>query len=259
MQFPPSPFSAYHFYMKRALILVVLLACRRTTRNDLPPEAWGVSDYAAAGITIDKQWDAADHLNAAQVLKEVTAGHRERLPRYNGAKSGAVFQKLLDDLPNQELPAGKWFDALNARLDFTGQIATLYSPNLWAAQTREWIELMGVELREGAVLVRRMDEVLQSLDPNDPSSEQRTKGFAQMKRGCGQMLVGLIAMASDDRLREADRIAVVKHVTVALPALFAVIPPEMQTQFRDEVTKLLGKLPNGAVRDAVIEAQHGLP
>ena len=81
--------------MKRVLVLLIVVACSKTKTNELPGEAWGVDDYAKAGLSVDKPWTAAEHVQAASVLKDVTAGHRDRLPRFRGAKSGAVFAQLI--------------------------------------------------------------------------------------------------------------------------------------------------------------------
>jgi hypothetical protein len=88
--------------MKRALILLTMLvlACTKPKTNELPREAWSVEDYAKAGLRIDKPWTADDYTTAAKVLQQEAAGHQERLPRFRGVKSGAVFEKLITDLPD---------------------------------------------------------------------------------------------------------------------------------------------------------------
>jgi hypothetical protein len=260
MRFPPLPVSAYDVRMKRALVLLVLLACNKTKSNELPPEAWGISDYEGAGIHIDKPWTDVDFVHAANVLAQVTANHRERLPRYRGAKSGAVFAKLLETLPpDDDRPIGERFAAHGERSEAANQTSKLYVENAYAVPTREWIELMGVVLREATLLTATTDAFLASLGPDDPKHEVRMQGLAKMKSGYGSMLLGGLVVAGDTRVREADRVAMVKHVAAALPVLFPVSPSETQTQIRDQAKLLVEKLPEGELRKAMIEAQRALP
>src|SRR5262245_5854529 len=83
--------------VKRSLVLLLVLACTKMS-NQLPAEVWDTNDYAAAGIGIDKPWGVAELGTAALRLEQVAKDHRERLPRFRGAKSGAVFAKLVADL-----------------------------------------------------------------------------------------------------------------------------------------------------------------
>lgn len=260
MQFPPAVVSAYDGAMKRAVVLLVLLACCRPKTNKLPDEAWGRSDYATAGLAIDKPWVAADFTNAVTVLKRVTEGHRERLPRYQGAKSGEVFAKLLEPLaPDADKPIGERFGAHAERAEAANQMSKLYVENAYAVPTREWIELTGVVMRQAALLIKDSDTFVASFGADDPKREVRLDGLAKMKRGYGTMMLGGLYVAGDTRVSEADRTAMIKHVTAALPTMFPVAPAETQTQIRDQAKLLVDKLPKGALRDAVIEAQHALP
>jgi hypothetical protein len=261
MQFPPSPVSAYDVgAMKRAFLLLVLFACANQKSNELPPEAWGVPDYAGAGLHIDEPWTAVDFVHAATVLEQVSAGHRERLPRYRGVKSGVVFAKLLEPLaPDEDQPLAIRFGAHAERAEAANQTSKLYVENAYAVPTREWIELMGVVLREATMLTSNSDAFIASFGSDDPKREVRLQGVAKMKIGYGTMLLGGLIVAGDTRVAAADRVAMVKHVSAALPVLFPVAPRETQAQIREQAKSLVAKLPKGEVRDAVIEAQQVLP
>lgn len=246
--------------MKRVLVLAMLLACSQPKSNQLPPEAWGVGDYASAGLAIDKPWSAADHVHAAEVLKEQATGHRDRLPRYRGAKSGAVFAKLVEPLPpDADQPLAARFAAHVQRGDAANQLSHLYAENEWAPPTREWVELMGVALREAAILAPLADPFLASFGPEDPSRQVRLDGLAKMKRGYGMMMLGGLMVGGDTRVPEEIRIAMVDHVAAALPVLFPITPAETQGQIREQAKKLVDNLPKGALRDAVIAAQKATP
>lgn len=245
--------------MKRALVLLVLFACSAKS-NGLPAEAWGVSDYASAGLEVDKPWAAADFIHATSVLEQATAEHRDRLPRFRSAKSGAVFSKLIADLPDDSgQPIDQRFSAHAQRFEATNKISKLYMENALAPPNREWIELMGALLREARLLTTLSDTFIASFGPDDPKREARLQGLAKMQSGYGSMLLGGLLVAGDGRVSEVDRVALVQHVTAALPTLFPVAPDEAQRNIRDQVAKLVDGLPAGDLRNAVTTAQHALP
>ena len=257
----PSGFRRSHFRgivrrMKRVLVVMVVLACSNAKTNDLPAEAWSASDYANVGLVVDRPWTSADHTRAAAVLAEQTAGHRERLPRYQSAASGAVFAKLIEELPaDRDRPVGDRFGAHFERYEATNAISKLYVENALAVPTREWIELMGVLLREASVLASDAQPLLASFGPDDPKREGRLAGLEKMQRGFGQMMLGSMMTAGDLRVPEADRIALVEHVIVAMPVLLPQAPAETQLQIRTQVATLVEKLPAGKLRDSVGRAQ----
>jgi hypothetical protein len=258
----PSGFRGCQFRgivraMKRVLVVLVVLACScKAKTNDLPGEAWSAADYASAGLATDKPWTHADHTRAAAVLAQQTAGHRDRLPRFQGAKSGAVFAKLIATLPpDDDQPIADRFIAHVERYEATNAISKLYVENALAVPTREWIELMGALLRESVVLATAAQPFLASFGPDDPQRDGRLRGLAKMQSGFGQMILGSLLTAGDLRVPEADRLALVEHVNAALPVLLPQAPAETQQQIRTQVTALVDKLPAGKLRDRVREAQ----
>ena len=75
-----------------------------------------------------------------------------------------------------------------------------------------------------------------------------------MKLGFGSMILGSFMTAGDNRVSEADRIALVEHVLAALPALLPFAEVETQLQIRNQVDRLVDGLPAGKLRDAVQRA-----
>jgi len=246
--------------MKRWHLVALLLAVACTKSNRLPAEAWGVTDYAGAGLQIDKPWTPGDYAAAAEVLASVTVGHRERLPRFRGKKSGAVLAKLLVDLPHDSAqPVEQRFIAHATRGEALNAIAKLYVPNQLDAPPREWIELMGASLREAVVLETDADAFVASFGPDDPKRANRLEGLEKMKAGNGSMLLGGLLVADQVRLPEDDRVAMLQHVTAALPILFPRTPADTQQQIRDVVAKQVAGFPAGTLRDAAVAAQKALP
>jgi hypothetical protein len=248
--------------MKRASIVIVLfvLGCTKAKTNELPAEAWGVADYANVGLRIDKPWTADDYTTAASVLQQQTAGHRERLPRFRGAKSGEVFTKLVTDLPDDASASiNERFAAHAKRGEAINAISKLYMENEYATPTREWIELTGASMREAVVLATLSDAFLASFGPDDPKREVRLGGLAKMKSGYGSMLLGGLLVADQLRVPEDDRVAMLAHVTAALPALLPFAAPEAQRNIRDVITKQVAAFPAGKLHDAIVAAQQALP
>ncbi|HEX5064456.1 MAG TPA: hypothetical protein VFV99_34005 [Kofleriaceae bacterium] len=245
--------------MKRIAVLVVLLlACGK--RNDLPEEAWGVADFEREGLHVDKPWTTDDFTQAQAVLERVSKDHRERLPRYRGAKSGAVFAKLVTELPEDATQSiGDKFIAHANRVDALNQISKLYMLNAMAVPPREWIELMGAILREAVVLTQTSEPFLASFGPDDPKRENRLAGLARMKEGYGQMLLGSFLVADDKRVPEADKIALVQYATAALPVLLPASTPDAQSKIREVLAKEQAGVPAGPLHDAIVAANKALP
>ncbi len=246
--------------MKRALVLVFLLACSSATSNKLPAEAWGVDDFTKAGLVLDKPWTAADFDQALTVLRDATTDHRERLPRFQGPKSGAVFAKLIADLPDDSgNPIADRFAAHVQHYGAVNQISKLYMQNALDAPTREWIELMGSIMREAAMLSTSADAFMATIPADDPSREARLDGLAKMRDGYGMMLLGSLLVTDQLRVPEADRVALAEHVAVAMPTLFRVAPAATQAQLRETLGKLREGLPAGKLRDTIAAIHQALP
>jgi hypothetical protein len=80
-----------------------------------------------------------------------------------------------------------------------------------------------------------------------------------MRSGFGTMILGGLLVADQLGLPEEDRVAMLAHVTQALPALFPVLSPEAQRQIRDLIGKQVAVFPAGKLHDAIVAAQQALP
>jgi len=244
--------------MRAASLIAIVLAIGCTKKdNALPAEEWGAADYAAANIpAVDHPWTHQEYLGAAAVLTQLGADHPARLPRYEGARSGAVFARLL------EMPAGDPDAAIAERflphIERYEQINALskrYMSNALAPAPREWMELMGVLLRESIAMQPLVEPFLASFGPDDPKAAVRRGGFAKMRSGWGGMIQGGLMMAGDTRVSETDRIAMVTLIVHALPHLFPAIPAEKQAAIRELVGKLVTSLPAGKLQSTLVTAQ----
>jgi hypothetical protein len=246
--------------MTRSVLVAwfVLVACAKSNAPSV--EAWSVSDYAAAGLRIDQVWTPDDYTTAAKVLSDATAEHRDRLPRFGGDKSGAVFAKLIADLPDDpSRPIQERFGAHFTHFEALNAISKLYMPDQLATPPRELIELQGALLRAAVVEMRQAGPFLASFGPDDPKHAARLEGLARMNDGLGTMLLGGVVMADEKRIPDDDRVALLRHITVALPVLFPRARAGTQQQIRDQLAKEAAGFPAGALRDAAVAAQQAIP
>lgn len=230
----------------RALILVALLACGSSkSANDLPPEAWGVEDYAKAGIpAIDHAWTIDEHEAAAAALVKAAEGHPERLPRLQGAKSGPVFARIVEARGDDE------FVAHARRFEAGNQISKLYMVNEMAAVNAEYLAIMGAMLREAAMLETGGEAFLASFG-DDPSVPARRDGLRKMRSGWGQMLLGGVMILADVRVAEAARLAFAADLRAVFPTIYPKLQPSDQALIRSQLSRLHDGLTSGPLRDAL--------
>src|SRR4051794_24919887 len=127
--------------MMRTCLLVVLLACGP---RGAPPEAWGTADYVAAGVPDPGHaWSSAELTKASAAIAAAAADHDDRLPRFRGARSGAVFARLLEaPADDATRPVAPRLGEHLARYEALNQVQKPYVHGL-ATPTREQVELAG--------------------------------------------------------------------------------------------------------------------
>jgi hypothetical protein len=240
-----------------ALLLLLVLACS-TRENALPPEAWDVQSYVAAGVPDPaRRWTHAEHVAAVQLLVDQSAQHPERLPRFGGARSGAVFARVIEPLVDDPgAPIEQRFGAHVQRYLTLNQLVKRYTKDPLAPPRRETIELFGALFADSVALEAMHDAFLASFPPDDPSLPARRGGFAKMATGWGGMLLGGFMTAGDLRVPEPDRIALVEHMNRALPTLFRHVAPDRQRAIREQIARLRELLDAGKLRDAIAVADQ---
>lgn len=224
----------------RALALVVLIACSSKT-NELAPETWGTDDYVKAGVPAsDHVWSLDEHEAAAVALATLSTGHRERLPHQAGARSGAVFARMIEraditdvlpDPPTAFLFHMRRYEAANA-------MSKLYIVDAYQAVTAEYLALVNVILLETVELDRGTDRFLASFGADDPKREARLGGVRKMHQGWGGMLLGGVLILADRRVPEPARITFAKQLSPPLQALFSRVEPDTQKMIREQLGAL---------------------
>ncbi len=224
----------------RTLALIVLIACG-SSGNKLPAETWGSEDYLKAGVPAsDHVWSIDEHETAVSALRTLSAGHRERLPRLGGPRSGAVFARVIERVDITDvLPDPRTSFLFHMRrFEAANTISKLYILDALATTPPEYRALIHLILLEAVDLDRIATPFIDSFGPDDPKREARLSGLRQMEQGYGEMLHGSVLTLADRRLPEPERIAFAKQVAPAMKALLGRLEPDTQTKINAQVEAL---------------------
>jgi hypothetical protein len=236
----------------RAVITIVvasvLAACSTSkSANDLPAESWGAAEYAKAGLpAADHTWTIAEHQTAVDVLAKETAGHRDRLPHRGGAKSGAVFERIVEPTGSADE-----FVVHADRFDLLNQMSKLYIASEMAGASAEYYAITGRLLHEARALDGGADAFLAGFAADDPTRPTREAGFAKMRSGWSTMLLGSLMMVSDIRAPESARIGLSKDLAAVLPAMYPRAEAGTKQMIKEQLDKMHDLFKSGALKDAL--------
>ncbi len=244
--------------MKRILIICAVAAvaglgaCAKSkSPNELPAETWGEADYVKAGLpAVDHPWTDAELKGAVDVLSKETTGHRERLPHRGGAKSGAVFERLVEAPPAASDPTQAYV-AHADRFDVLNKISKLYVASEMASASAEYYAITGRLLHEAQALELGAEAFLATFSADDPTRPTREAGFAKMRSGWSTMLLGGLMMVSDVRAPESARIALSKDLAAVLPTMYPRSEPGTKQMIQEQLGKMHDLFKDGALKDAL--------
>ncbi len=236
------------------LAVTLLGACSSNKANQLPAEAWSIDDYVKAGVpSLDHPWSVDDHEIAAPVLLKETQGHRNRLPHKDGAKSGPLFARIAEApaAPVADAPVDQTFILHARRFEAANEISKLYTVDAVQTANAEYAALTGVMLHEAEILMIAGPAFLATFPADDPSRPAREEGLGKMRTGWGQMLLGALAMCGDTRIPEPTRVSLARDVRSVWDKLYPSSPADVQELIKKQLSALRGKLPDGALRQAL--------
>ena len=216
-----------------------------------PPadELLTIDDYIRAGVpSHDRTWSGDDMRRAADALTRLAKSNAANLPRYEGARSGAVFARLvaddnLDLSRNRSIPIDQRLPNASQLMRSTNQILKVYL----AASTRrtiggsELVELMGAQLRTSSVLFQMVNEMLPTLDKKAPSYQVRMSGLEQMKNGVALVVFGCLQTLTESH---PYRTSELKRLTGYLQETSPQILPELSTANFSEVVVRVREMAN---------------
>jgi hypothetical protein len=205
---------------------------------------------------IDRTWSGADFATAAAVLKQVAP---EQLPRSSDPATAAVIDRLvntdtLDYCGNRGIALAARMASCLQILNAEAEILTLYAD----AETRlpaladDIVRLSGMVIQSEASTTGLLDELIPTLDKNDPSYAQRMAGVEDSKQGIAQTLDGgLQLLAMTQGISPPVRVNFAIAVAASWPALANYLPPPSRADFEIRLRKLAQNDPNPDVRAAL--------
>jgi len=233
--------------MRYFYVVAFALAC---CSRHAPPEAWGTSDYVAAGVPDPGHpWTSAEIAKASDAIAQASTDHADRLPRYNGARSGKVFASLVATPADDpaEPPTAK-LGAHLARFQALDKVSKLYLRGL-LPPTRDQIELFDALLHEAVALDALSAAFLASFAADDPSLPARRAGLEKFHTGVAGMLLGSVMVADNRGVPDEDRLVVLRYLADTAPSLLPNIPAARQDEIRSYVAKLADAT-SGEIHDA---------
>ncbi len=191
------------------------------------------AEYIAAGLPAhDRGWGGQDMAKGGEILTSMAASTPDRLPRFQSAKSGPMFGRIVspdnaDLFRNRTLPV----NARMAQLDpYMGGCAAIFKA-YWVAFEkhavggRDIIELMNNQLRTSAAALELADEFMSTVPADDPRLEVRRAGVEQMKRGNAMVVAGMVqSLTESGSYSVADRVVLVDGLTQTLPGMLGRLP-----------------------------------
>lgn len=205
------------------------------------------AQYIELGLPkCDRPWSSSDMSRAAKVLTEIASRDARELPRHLSPKSGQVFARItaddnLDGIRKQSLPVtirtGFALQFLHAAASIGKLYGTLAVEE--SAASEETTELIGLTLRIATVLKGLSDEVLPTLDKNDPTEATRLNGLMQLTTGLGPVVQGALNQAlASKKLKPETRTRMLKYMEQTLPELVNVLPPKAREEVRVKLKTL---------------------
>ncbi|MFM8252511.1 MAG: hypothetical protein ACKOBW_13020 [Planctomycetota bacterium] len=206
-----------------------------------------LEEYQKLGVpAVDKSWTGSDMAAAAQVLKRLAARDERQLPRSQSERSAALFARMtsakdLQPLSDRQVPLNERLGSTLTYMDGTNQILLIYLRGFQTQKVRdtEVLELMAHIFRLSVAVQDRADELLPTLDKNDPKYPARMQGFNQMKQGLATTVSGgLTTVTERQHYRTEELRRFTKVLQETLPKIVPRLLPEAQTETIKKLEKM---------------------
>lgn len=247
-----------------AVALACALGCGEEPHKSSPPkdpapagakpaapadESLTPEEYIALGMpSHDREWHEADMEKAAQVLRMLGEEAPAKLPRYQSARSGAVFTRITN--PDNarffasELPVETKLRMGMTHFNAVKEITKMYmAVDLKSNSFNvESMECLGCSLRLLAPMYATSEDFLARQDPNDPTYPARKKGFEGLSDSFMMMLNGaFLNLGDSDGYTEAARARLLGHFEQVFPDLYRVFPSKVRTEIVVRLRELEAK------------------
>ncbi len=201
---------------------------------DLPDdESLTPDEYIRLGLPAhDREWGGADMARAAKILESFGQQKYRQLPRYQSKRSGEVFARLtspanLELFRNDGLPLeSRLGDALSF-YQAHNQILMLYLAAFEKGDARatELVELLGSTLRMTVVMIELVDQLIPTLNKDDPSYPVRMQGLDRMRGGLATVVSrNLDSLSERSAYRVGELRRLIGYMQKTLPKIVPALP-----------------------------------
>jgi hypothetical protein len=224
----------------------------RGTNAEQPVEKTGpqedlslpLEEYQKLGVpAVDKAWTGAEMATAARVLKQLAATDERQLPRYQSKRSGALFARItsakdLQPWSDRKVPLNERIGPAVRYMDATNQILLIYLLAFQKQKVRdtEVLELMAHIFRLSVTVQDRAEELMLTLDKNDPKYPVRIQGLTQMNQGLAMTVSGGLTTVTE---RQHHRTEELRRFTKVLQETLPRIVPRLLPEAQAETIKKL--------------------
>jgi hypothetical protein len=260
----------HSFQPRRSAGLIGLVACCCFSALPIGSGAedgsLSAEDYVLNGLpSPNRRWSSTDYARAAIALREIASVDTARLPRFQSALSGRVFQRIVD--PDNLVSLQDTGLRVNARAAegtrVLGQLRNLLLLYLQPTGSGEHldvecVELIGLVLTSSGLTLPLLEGFLGSLAPDDPKLHSRVDGIEQVRASLNEMMLTSLTWLGEREVytvRARERLAT--HLGESLPGILPLLPDTVRiTLYRGLRAAALGE-PEPSVRmrlDRVIVA-----
>lgn len=217
-----------------------------------------VRDYMDRGMPApDRAWNPTDYTTASEVLGKLTP---DQLPRSDSSRSAPFMNRIVNP-ENLELCTG--VDAPRVtRMNMCGAYmkSVLGVANLYLAAMQrdhgyddDTLDLTSLILRVAPVVAHDADEMLPTLDKDDPNYATRMDGYAKMKHGFASMMEGsLISLTTERNLySDAARTRLAAVVGDCFTRMSSFLEPLTRSEIEQKLRKIAQTDPSPDVRGAL--------
>lgn len=207
-----------------------------------------LEEYLDAGMPAhDRSWSGDDIAKAASTLQAIAQKEPTHLPRYGSERSNKLFKRLIADenlapYRDRSLPLGQRLPDALTYMESSGQLLQVYliAFTQKAVGDSELIELLGAQLRVSVVMTELANELLPTLDKNDPSYPVRLQGIQQMKNGMATVVAGSLQTLTEfNNYRTSELKKFAGYLEATLPVLISELPSDRQSEFLTRLQSFL--------------------
>jgi hypothetical protein len=214
----------------------------------------------------DRVWSPDDMGNAIEVCRKLLAEDIEKLPRYEGKTSGAMFSRMtskenLGVALSEKLPQSARGPVLMAWIGHIGNLIKVYAEAMTKGKAfdAEVTEVFSLMTSLWVPMLEFGEAHINGLDPSDPRKEAKLAGFEQMKVGMDTGVTALLTSIGDGQgYLPKYRLKMIHALRPELPKLQKYMKPLAQKELPGRIDKLCQSEKEAEVKAALIDLRESL-